>query len=357
MTGTSFRFCAPMSQCASFTPFIEHSDHTWNRGGMINSNSQPRNPVMSAGWQRSPLRPMITNSIPETRYDLTNPDEVAKFPLFSDFQARGGTDYIAFLNPFGDLETASRHYDGVMSSWLTDRKGGFETRDIAALRHLVTRFAAISRLYKREQALSDVLDTYLGPLAATQVLDGKHQRGDGEKIEAVIWICDLRGSSALADAMEKPAYLALLNQFFECLTDAVMLEGGEVLKYMGDGFLAIFPTNDGLSIPEAGAAAVRAAQNGAQNLAALHSKAGRLQFGVGIHHGDVMFGNIGAKTRLDFSVIGPAVNTASRLQDLTKVLKTGILVSDCVARHVDIGWHEFPQKVPGLKGPVTVLTP
>nr|WP_277346484.1 adenylate/guanylate cyclase domain-containing protein [Sneathiella chungangensis] len=189
-------------------------------------------------------------------------------------------------------------------------------------------------------------------------MEGKHQRGDGDVIQAVIWICDLRGSSALADQLEMPAYLALLNQFFESMAEAVMAEGGEVLKFMGDGFLAIFPTMDGTAISDAAQRALNAARKGAEALANQPSDAAKLKFGIGIHHGDVMFGNIGARERLDFSVIGPAVNMASRLQDLTKKLNVKLLVSSSVADQVTIDWRRFPpQSVSGLKNPIEVLTP
>jgi adenylate cyclase len=158
--------------------------------------------------------------------------------------------------------------------------------------------------------------------------------------------------------MKMPAYLTLLNQFFELMAEAVMAEGGEVLKFMGDGFLAIFPTTDSAAISIASEKALNAAQNGTAALARHSSDASKLTFGIGIHHGDVMFGNIGARERLDFSVIGPAVNMASRLQDLTKTLDANLLVSSAIADQLPIEWRKFPkQAVPGLKTPIDVYTP
>ena len=340
-------------------PFIDHTDHTWSRNeGELTSNSRPRSLTDDPNWVRSPLYYMLENIILEYRCDMRRPENIKKFPIFSDFEQIGGTDYIAFLTPFGSQETAIKTHDGVMSSWLTDKKGGFAERDIAALKHLLTLFDIAARVFKREQTLQDVLSAYLGPLAAQQVMEGKTQRGDGDIIQAVIWICDLRGSSALADQMEMAAYLALLNQFFESMSEAVMAEGGEVLKFMGDGFLAIFPTPNDEAIADAANRALTAAQNGANALAALPSEAARLKFGIGIHHGDVMFGNIGARERLDFSVIGPAVNMASRLQDLTKTLDANLLVTSAIAEHLDRPWQSFPpQLVPGLKYRIDVFTP
>lgn len=339
-------------------PFIDHTDHTWNRTGEFLTNSRPRAPVAEPNWTQSPLFYMIENIIEEYRCDLSNDEVVHRFPIFTEFKAIGGTDYLAILTPFGNQETAIKQQDGIISSWLTDRQGGFTDREIRALKRLIKLFHATARIFKREQTLQDVLSAYLGPAAARQVMEGKNQRGDGDVIQAVIWICDLRGSSTLADQMEMAEYLTLVNQFFESMAEAVMAEGGEVLKFMGDGFLAIFPTSDRIAISEAAQKALNAARRGRDALVHHPSDASKLKFGVGIHHGDVMFGNIGATERLDFSVIGPAVNMASRLQDLTKTLDASLLVSSEIADHLLIDWQRFPQQtVPGLKDPIDVFTP
>ena len=339
-------------------PFIDHTDHTWYRDGELNTNSQPRAGAERLIWTRSPLYYMVEKSLPEMRFDLTDPKIVQLFPIFSDFKEIGATDYIAFLMPFGNFDTALKRGDGVISSWVTDKTGGFTEEDKENLRRLIPLFAAAARITKREETLTDVLGAYLGPLASKKILDGKNQRGDGDVTDAVIWICDLRSSSALADSMEMPAYLALLNQFFESLAEAVMEQGGEVLKFMGDGFLAIFPTEGTSTISEAAQRALDAALEGGKALKEHPSKARDLRYGIGIHHGSVMFGNIGATERLDFSVIGPAVNMTSRLQDLTKELGVNILVSTNIAQKIAVEWQKYPpQKIPGLKDPIDVFSP
>ncbi|MCR9214342.1 MAG: adenylate/guanylate cyclase domain-containing protein [Proteobacteria bacterium] len=339
-------------------PYIDHTDLTWYRGGIINTNSQPRPDRDRLIWTQSPLFHMVENFIPEARYDLTDPEVVGLFPIFTDFQEMGITDYIAFLIPFGDIEVATKRSDGVVTSWATDREGGFTEAELDILRRLVSLFSVGSRIHKLDTTLDDSLAAYLGPIAGQQVLDGKNQRGDGDVIQAVIWICDLRGSSELADTLAMPEYLALLNQFFESMANAVMAENGEILKFMGDGFLAIFPTSHGEGLADAANRALRAAINGDQALSSLASDAKNLKYGIGIHHGDVMFGNIGAQERLDFSVIGPAVNMTSRIQDLTKALGVSLLVSTDIADKIDTPWRRFEnQSVPGLQAPIDVLTP
>ncbi|MEH6545070.1 MAG: adenylate/guanylate cyclase domain-containing protein [Sneathiella sp.] len=339
-------------------PFIDHTDHTWYRDGEVNTNSQPRAEAERLIWTRSPLYYMVEKSLPEMRFDLTDSKNVQLFPIFSDFKEMGATDYIAFLTPFGNFDTALKRSDGVISSWVTDKAGGFTEDDKETLRRLVPLFAAAARISKREETLTDILGAYLGPLASEKILDGKNQRGDGDVTDAVIWICDLRSSSTLADSMEMPAYLALLNQFFECLAEAVMEQDGEVLKFMGDGFLAIFPTESKSTIGQAAQRALDAALEGGKALKEHPSQARDLQYGVGIHHGAVMFGNIGATERLDFSVIGPAVNMTSRLQDLTKELGVQILVSTEIAEKVTVEWQKYPQqRIPGLKDAIDVYSP
>ncbi|USG62064.1 adenylate/guanylate cyclase domain-containing protein [Sneathiella marina] len=339
-------------------PFIDHTDHTWYRDGELNTNSQPRAKSDRLIWTRSPLFYMIERSLQEMSFDLTDPKNVQLFPVFSDFKEIGATDYIAFLTPFGNFETALKRSDGLISSWVTDKAGGFTEEDKEILRRLVPLFAGAARIAKREETLTDVLGAYLGPLASEKILDGKNQRGDGDVTDAVIWICDLRSSSALADSMEMPAYLALLNQFFECLAEAVMEQGGEVLKFMGDGFLAIFPTESTSTISKTAQRALDAALEGSRALREHPSNARDLRYGIGIHHGAVMFGNIGATERLDFSVIGPAVNMTSRLQDLTKELGVTILVSTNIAEKIAVEWQNFPsQTIPGLIDPIDVFSP
>lgn len=339
-------------------PFIDHTDHTWYRDGKLNTNSQPRAETERLIWTKSPLYYMVENSLPEMRFNLMNPENIKLFPIFSDFKNIGATDYIAFLTPFGNFDTALKRNDGIISSWITDKKGGFTAEDEEILRRVLPLFGAAARISKREETLTDVLGAYLGPLASEKILDGKNQRGDGDVTEAVIWICDLRSSSALADSLEMPAYLALLNQFFECLAEAVMEQGGEVLKFMGDGFLAIFPTEDRSTISEAAQCALNAALEGGKALKEHPSKARELKFGIGIHHGAVMFGNIGATERLDFSVIGPAVNMTSRLQDLTKELSENILVSKSIAEKIPTEWQKYQQQeIPGMSDPIDVFAP
>ena len=189
-----------------------------------------------------------------------------------------------------------------------------------------------------------VLETYLGRLTGERVLNGLIHRGDGEDIHAVLWLCDLRGSTTLADKLPRRAFLELLNDYFECMAGAVLAHRGEVLKFIGDAMLAIFPIGAITDHPErcpeharACADAIAAAREAIRRMAELNLRRRErreqpLRFGIALHLGDVMFGNVGAPGRLDFTVIGPAVNEAARLEAMCKTLSQPLVISAEVAR-------------------------
>ncbi|MBL4907057.1 MAG: adenylate/guanylate cyclase domain-containing protein [Sneathiella sp.] len=183
--------------------------------------------------------------------------------------------------------------------------------------------------------MDNILTAYLGKTPSEEILKGATQRGDGSTTRAVIWICDLRKSTELAFKLNEKTYLSLLNKFLEYMANTVFENNGEILKFLGDGFLAIFPASDECQEEQAALNAVNAALQAEVNFDRTFEKDGLSGFGIGIHLGNVMFGNIGTPERLDFSVIGPAVNIASRLQDLTKTLPSSILVSEDIASKID----------------------
>jgi adenylate cyclase len=178
-----------------------------------------------------------------------------------------------------------------------------------------------------------LLRTYLGSDAGQRVMDGLVKRGDGEDIHAAIWITDLRDSTGLAASLSREDYLSLLNGYFDSVAGAVIDHGGEVLKFIGDSVLAIFAIDDPAEQePEACARALAAANAASQQFAAVNEQraadgAPPLNFGIGLHRGDLTYGNVGTTKRLDFTVIGSAVNEASRIEGLSKTLHRQILIS------------------------------
>jgi len=223
------------------------------------------------------------------------------------------------------------------ASFATRRAGGFAEAVIAALRQVATALARIAEIYAHLRKTRNILDAYLGPQAGEKVLQGQIKRGDGQDLHAVIWFCDLRDSTPLADSMGRQDFLRLLNDYFECVLGPVMERGGEVLRFIGDAALAIFPIGS-QSVAEACSQAAGAAKEAISRMETRNR--GRdvpLRFGVGLHLGDVMYGNIGTPSRIEFTVIGAAANEAARIESLCKVLKVPLIASEKVVKHLSRG--------------------
>ena len=181
-----------------------------------------------------------------------------------------------------------------------------------------------------------MLDTYVGNRAGERILGGQIRRGHTETMQAAIWLSDLRGFTALSDRLEAEVIIDILNQYFDCQVPPILEHGGEVLKFMGDGLLAIFPTGHGANTGKVCSAALAAAHAARAKVAALEATEGDgsgVRFGLALHLGDVLYGNIGSGNRLDFTCIGPAVNLAARLEKLAGRLGRTVLASEEFARN------------------------
>lgn len=236
----------------------------------------------------------------------------------------GATDYLACPVVCGD---GQRH----RIAWATDAASGFSDEAVAALTDVAAALAGPLETLVTRQTAGVLLETYLGKRSGARVLAGEIHRGSGETIDAVLWLSDLRGFTALSEKMPSDRTIELLNAHFERLAGPIKAFRGEVLKFIGDGLLAIFPIEDGDTARAANAAlnAVRAARAGMAALAGERRAAGQPapDFGVALAIGDVVYGNIGAPDRLDFTVIGPTVNAASRMESMCKTLGCPVLVS------------------------------
>nr|WP_275791015.1 adenylate/guanylate cyclase domain-containing protein [Rhizobium gei] len=280
------------------------------------------------------------------------PGVVPRYPLYDELRAEGHTDYVAW--PL--LHTQGKRH---IITFASDRPGGFHDSDIISLAELLPAFALVSEIRLKNRMARSLLDTYVGPHASEQILAGATTRGSGVTVGAAILICDLRDFTGISDLWPRDDVIELLNGYFDAMSDPIEKHGGEILKFMGDGLLAIFPlSNDnackGLlqAIHEA-QVAMRALNEENRKMGHAH-----LGYGIGVHVGDVMYGNIGSRQRLDFTVIGPAVNIASRLETLTKDLKRPVLLSrdfvemaGCRMDMEDLG----PQMLRGLAEPVDVF--
>ena len=339
-------------------PLFEAMAHTWQRdAGVKTVGFRHGTGGASDRFRESAHYHMIENRIPLLRRRLVGEEAVLDFPALKEFRDDGATDYLAYIVAFNEAGT-----DGIIGSWMTDRPAAFSERDIRSLLRIQSRLAVACKVIIKEQIAENIVTTYLGRNTGRRVLAGRIKRGDRESIHAVVWYSDLRGSTQLADLLEPDAYLAALNAYFECTAGAVMEAGGEVLLLIGDAVLAIFPIGDGgASEPEACEAALGAARQ-AQTRLDRTNEARRgvpaLDFGVGLHVGDVMYGNIGVPERLQFTVVGPVANEVARLQGLTKVLDRRVLVSGAFAQNLPLQWTSMgAHELQGVSAPLEVFAP
>lgn len=260
------------------------------------------------------------------RRRLDGPDPKLDFPILKDLRDKGATDYVAMPLRFSDGEL---HIIVLVSK----APGGFSTEDLGHLYEILPSLARLMEVHALRRTASSLLDTYLGRNAGRQVLNGLIKRGDGTDIHAVIWFSDLRQSTMLSETLPRAEYLKILNGFFDSMAGAIMDHGGEVLKFVGDAVLGIFPIDDPTNPhPVASANAVAAIREAERRLEILNQERQLkdepcLGYGIALHRGDLTYGNIGSADRLDFTVIGPAVNEASRIEGMCKELGEPILLS------------------------------
>jgi len=250
------------------------------------------------------------------------------FPVLYDLRDEGVTDYLVSPLHFTDGEFHS-------ASWATRQPSGFSDAEIALIDAIVAPLTRVAEIRAYYRVAGNLLATYVGKNAGERVLAGRIRRGDTEDINAAIWLSDMRGFTRLADRLPAHALVDLLNRYFDCQVPAIVERGGEVLKFMGDGLLAIFPSQ-GADAAVICASALKAAYAARTEVAALRAAGGdaaSLRFGLALHLGDVLYGNIGSGNRLDFTCIGPAVNLAARLEKLAGRLGRTVLASQEFAKY------------------------
>jgi len=312
--------------------------------GLISENHLHGEMLNNEAFEQSPIAVVLKGSTSFLRRRLTGDDALVDFAVLEKFRDEGATDYLINASAFSETPTTYSSTEGMIASWLTDRNSGFSDRDIAALMRIQKRLAVACKVTIKEQTARNVLNAYLGRSAGDRVLQGQIKLGDGEEIDAVIWFSDLRGSTPLAESVTKPEFLAILNDYFEVTAGAVIANGGEVLRFIGDAVLAIFPIDvAGMSENAAAEAAVAALQDADERLLRINEKRpadGKpaISFGAGLHVGEVLYGNIGVPERVEFSVIGAAANEAARIESLTKTVDHHALASKAFVDLCPDGW-------------------
>jgi adenylate cyclase len=283
----------------------------------------------TAMFRNSPMQRVFERG-ERVRRALSGPGAQLDFPVLTELAAEGMTDYVAL--PF-ELSDRRR----IAITLATAREGGFHEDELETIEPLLLLVVPLLEIHVQRSITRNLLDAYVGPQAGQRVLNGDVVRGQGETIRAVVWFCDLRGFTALSERLPDENVVAFLDAYFERVVSAVISRDGEVLKFLGDGLIAIFPVPDIEFSANAARRACEAARRAIADVDALaghRSLAGEAvpQVCVSLHMGDVFYGNVGSAERLDFTVIGPAVNLVSRVDQLSKTLRRRVLMTSEFAR-------------------------
>ncbi|MBT3398407.1 MAG: adenylate/guanylate cyclase domain-containing protein [Rhodospirillaceae bacterium] len=349
-------------------PVFGARDVIWDaRSDHVKSEMATRNIIHSEEFQNSPFFNALSNGLPFERYRLDG-EESLPFPILDTLRDEGVTDYLVFYRDYGRRgltlwEGLPQGLEGTVTSFSTRRLSGFTDEEVAYLTALNGLLTLIVKTKTTQELSMTLLETYLGTYSGGHVMDGLVERGDGRRIECVIWQCDLRGSTALAETLPMEDYLATLDAYFDCTAGVVLEHGGEVLKFIGDGVLAIFPVDtETRRVESMCRSAISTAREALERAARMNTKREGsnmppIKFGMSLHVGEVVYGNVGTDRRLDFTVIGSAVNEAARLEGLTKNLDVPVVASAKFADAapetlVTLGAH----KVPGVSGELEAFT-
>jgi adenylate cyclase len=281
----------------------------------------------AAEWQKSPFYRLVSTGASELRRCLARGDPI-DFPVLRTMAAEGQADYIAFVHRFG-ASSIIGEMDCVYSSWATARAGGFTEVEVAALRRLVPLLALAIKCASLERIARTLVEVYLGHDAGEKVLSGRISRGVAERINAVIWYSDLRGYTTITDTAPPDEIIPLLNDYAGAVIASVRSSGGEVLKLVGDGVLAIFRADDAAAACRSAMRAEASLRAGVRALNEQRGARGQSVTSVylGLHIGEVHYGNIGSDDRLDFTVVGPAVNEASRIAAMCRSVDRSVVLS------------------------------
>lgn len=302
---------------------------------------EPHDVLTQPKFADSPFAPIIRGA-GGVRRRLEGDAPKLDFPVIKDLHAEGATDYCAMPFQFSDDQINVMS----MTSFVA---GGFSADNLGKIFEVLPALSRMFEVHAQKRTAVNLLETYLGRHTGGRVLDGQVKHGDGELIHSVIWFSDFRDSTPLSESMEQDVYLMHLNRYFSCVAGAIIENGGEVLRFIGDAVLAIFPISESSNkswlnatgTPEACRRAIKAAHTVAERISATNESypdLPALKYGIGLHLGDVIYGNIGIPERLEFTVIGSAANEAARIESMTKELGDTVLISASFA-------DEYPGKL------------
>jgi len=354
LTGTCERLIEegiPVARAEAYVrtlhPLVAGRAFEWTAGGGCKAIESFHGEASDLGAASSPIQ-RVFRTAQQQRNRLVAGHEANWY--LSDMAALGMTDVIAlpFLFTSGEVHAVA---------FATNRDGGFTDADIATIERAVEPLTRMAEILALRRSATNVLTAYVGRDAGARVLSGQIRRGDTELIEAVIWFSDMRGFSTMSNQRSPREVIALLNELFDCQVPAIERHGGEVLKFIGDGLLAIFTPRD-RDLRTCAAEALAATSEALATLAERNARAGdSLRFGIALHVGEVAYGNIGGAARLDFTCIGRAVNLAARLEALTGKTGHDVLASSELAQLCTGLARVGEFEVKGFAEPVTAYAP
>lgn len=306
--------------------------YLWIEGDEVLVSEAPYQMLETEEYSNNPMAYVFSRG-EVIRRRLNDPATPNDFKILDELRADGVTDYLVHPLPFTNGEIHA-------VSWTTRDPAGFSDAATDLLQQVALRLNRVAEIYALRRTAATMLNTYVGHGAGERILSGQIRRGEVTKIRAAIWLSDLRGFTNLADTQTGEELIELLNAHFDAVVPAIEEHGGEVLKFMGDGVLAIFPAATDESSGDACDRAIASARAVRTRMAACNDRlveAGRptLAFGAALHFGDLMYGNIGGTSRLDFTAIGPAVNLAARLETLARDQGLDIVVSSAIVERAD----------------------
>lgn len=318
----------------AFHPKFGGIGYLWTRSDGISHEHFERRETPREAWLKSPFYLMLEEGLDVFRSDLSG-ESITRFPLLAELKERGACDYYALTLRFSDDDTPldpNAPAEGVLASWTSDSPDGFSAEDTALLRAVYPVLGLALKSLSNRQMASDLLQTYLGRDPGRRVLSGEFQRGSSSEIDAVIGMFDLKGFTSLAGELPGPELIEMLNDYFGIAVAATQANGGNILKFLGDGMLIMFNLG---SIEQDAAAALDAAAEmcrdiGARNKERLAEGLPITDWTLALHAGRILYGNIGAENRLDFTVIGPAVNQTARIAGMHRSVGQNLIFSQMV---------------------------
>ncbi|MEQ9695119.1 adenylate/guanylate cyclase domain-containing protein [Shimia sp. SDUM112013] len=322
-------------------PTVGGFAYRWKRQSGLLHEEYVRDSNVHYGWDTSPLKVLVESDETEFRYRITPDRQPFRFPVMEELMQQGATDYFAQQLSFADLsrndynniQDPTAGTMGLLASWTTDRPEGFLEQDIQDLRAVLPTLGLALKSNANYRMARDLLGAYLGSDASKRVMSGEILRGTTDRMSAVILMFDLSGFTRLSETMQGDDLVTMLNDYYGMVVERIEARGGNVLKFMGDGLLAVF---SGENETEAGADAldvIEAIRSGMEEVNTRRKADGLPVTGctMALHAGDVSYGNIGGRNRLDFTVIGPAVNTTARLSGMCAHVDQPIVISARVA--------------------------